>query len=303
MNIDQVENRALWVTVAVSVVMAIAGWVTYHLTGSQAMLLDGNFSFVLAGATVIAIIISKNKHKKSSTFPFGNYVYEAAFILSKGLLILGIIVAAFFQNMAKILNYFNGEKPEMVIMEPIYYYVGLILLLTGALLLYFRWENQKSNNGSGMLMVESESAKIDGALTLATGIAFAMMSLIKEGSSLEFLLYIGDSLLVLILGLMMIGSPIQIIKNAFIELGGGSIQNQNEKEKIESSVDSVIQNRFPFDSFITKLGSSYWIVIYVDFDLGIETKEYHRLSSEIKRVLKKDFETIFVDIALKDNHE
>jgi len=303
MNIDQVENRALWVTVAVSMIMAIAGWVTYHLTGSQAMLLDGNFSFVLAGATVIAIIISKNKHKKSATFPFGNYVYEAAFILSKGLLILGIIIAAFFQNMVKILNYFKGQKPEMVVMEPIYYYVGFILLLTGALLLYFRRENQKINNGSSMLMVESESARIDGGLTLSTGIAFALMSLIPRGSSLEFLLYIGDSFLVIILGLIMIGSPIQIIKNAFIELGGGSLQNQSEKEKIEVSVASVIQDRFPFDSFITKLGSSYWIVIYVDFDLGIETKEYYQLSSEIKRTLKKDYETIFVDIALKSNHE
>lgn len=303
MNIDQVENRALWVTVGVSMIMAIAGWVTYHLTGSQAMLLDGNFSFVLAGATVIAIIISKNKHKKSTTFPFGNYVYEAAFILSKGLLILGIIVAAFFQNMVKILNYFNGQKPEMVVMEPIYYYVGFTLILTGALLSYFRWENKKINYGSSILIVESESAKIDGGLTLATGIAFGLMSLIPRGSSVEFLLYIGDSLLVIILGLIMIGSPIQIIKNAFIELGGGSLQNQSEKEKIEASVASVIQDRFPFDSFITKLGSSYWIVIYVDFDLGIETKEYYQLSSEIKRILKKDYETLFVDIALKNNHE
>lgn len=301
MKIDQVEHRALWVTVVVSLVMAFAGWITYHLTGSEAMLLDGNFSFVLAGATIIAIIISKNKHKKSKVFPFGNYVYEAAFVLSKGLLILGIIIAAFFQNMVKILNYMNGDQSEILPLTPIYYYVGFVLILTGGLLWYFRIENKKIEYKSSILKVESESAKIDGGLTLATGIAFFLMSFIEQGSSLEFLLYTGDSIIVLVLGISMIGSPIQIIKNAFIELGGGSLQNKAEKEKIESVVREVIQDQFSFDSFITKLGSGYWIVVYIDFNLNVEVKKFQELRADLIKVLQKDFETIFVEIALKNN--
>ncbi|RLD78053.1 MAG: cation transporter, partial [Bacteroidetes bacterium] len=123
--------------------MAAAGWITFDLTGSQAMLLDGNFSFVLALATFIAIFIPKNKHKKSNTFPFGNYVYEAAFVLSKGLLILGIVITAFFQNSLKIFDFFQGEKGEPVPMTPIYYYTVFILILTLALMGFFKNQNKK----------------------------------------------------------------------------------------------------------------------------------------------------------------
>ena len=75
MNTDRIEKRTLWITVIVNIIMAAAGWITYDLTGSQAMLLDGNFSFVLALATLIAIYISKIKHKKTKTFPFVSYAY------------------------------------------------------------------------------------------------------------------------------------------------------------------------------------------------------------------------------------
>jgi len=234
MREDKVEIRALWVMVVTNLIMAIAAWVTFELTNSQAILLDGNFSFVLAIATVIAIIISKNKHKKTPTFPYGNYVYEAAFVLSKGLLILGIVIMAFFQNTVKIIEFLQGEKSESVVLVPIYYYTLFILVLTGALLLFFNRQNKEMNNKSSMLIVEAESAKIDGILTLATGLVFFLISFITTSSPIDFLLYIGDSIIVILISLAMVGIPIKIIKNAFIELGGGTLQNKQEKQEIES---------------------------------------------------------------------
>jgi len=68
MNIDHIEKRALWITVVVNLIMAAAGWITFNLTGSQAMLLDGNFSFVLALATFIAILFQKINTKNQILF-------------------------------------------------------------------------------------------------------------------------------------------------------------------------------------------------------------------------------------------
>ena len=301
MNTDRVEKRTLRITVVANLIMATAGWITYDLTGSQAMLLDGNFSFVLAIATIIAIYISKNKHKKTKTFPFGSYVYEAAFVLSKGLLILGIIIVAFLQNSIKIIDYFQGEKLEPVVLTPIYYYTIFILILTLALLWFFNSQNKKINNQSSMLLVEAESAKVDGILTLATGLTFFLISFIVAGSKLDLLLYIGDSIIVVLLCLVMLASPISIIKNAFIELGGGSIQDQKVKQNMESAIEKIISGQLSFELFITKLGSGYLIIIYVDAETEtINVKELKMIQKKIKEELEKKPPTIFVELSLKD---
>lgn len=301
MNTDRIEKRALWITVLANVIMAAAGWFTYDLTGSQAMLLDGNFSFVLALATLIAIYISKIKHKKTKTFPFGSYAYEAAFVLSKGLLILGIVIAAFLQNAINIFDFFQGEKKEPLIMTPIYFYTVFILILTFALLWFFKVQNKKINNQSSMLLVEAASAKIDGGLTLATGFVFFLLSFVIVGSKIDFLLYTGDSIIVVLLCLVMIGSPLSIIKNAFIELGGGTIQDKKVKESMKNSIEKIISGQLIFQSYITKLGSGYLIIIYVDAKTEtLNVKELRRIQNNIKEELQKNYPTIFVEISLKD---
>ena len=301
MNTDRVEKRTLWITVFANLIMAAAGWITYDLTGSQAMLLDGNFSFVLAIATLIAIYISKIKHKKTKTFPFGSYVYEAAFVLSKGLLILGIVIAAFLQNSLKIFDFFQGEKEEPLVMTPIYFYTVFILILTFALLWFFKVQNKKINNQSSMLMVEAASAKIDGGLTLATGLVFFLLSFVAAGSKIDFLLYIGDSIIVVLLCLVMIGSPLSIIKNAFIELGGGTIQDQKVKMNMENSIKKIVSGRLTFESYITKLGSGYLIIIYVEAITNIpDVSSLKIVQKNIKDELQKNYPTVFVEISLKD---
>ena len=301
MNVDKVEKKVLWVTVVVNIIMAVAGWVTFNLTGSQAMLLDGNFSFVLALATFIAIFISKNKHNKTKTFPYGSYVYEAAFVLSKGLLILGIVITAFFQNSLKIFDFLQGEKIEPLILTPIYYYTVFALVLTFALLWFFKYQNKSINNKSSILLVEAESAQIDGVLTLATGLVFFLLSFINSGSKFDFLIYIGDSIIVIILCLVMISSPLKIIKDSFIELGGGTIQDQNQKQSIERTIDEVISSKFPFHTFITKLGSGYLVVIYIEpITENINVEEFRKLQREIKSNLQYNYPTVFVEISIKD---
>jgi len=299
--VDKIEKRALWVTVFVNSIMAAAGWITYNLTGSQAMLLDGNFSFVLAIATMIAIYISKIKHKKTKTFPFGSYVYEAAFVLSKGLLILGIVIAAFLQNTLKIIDYFQGEKEEPIIMTPIYYYTVFILILTFALLFYFKKQNKKINNQSSMLLVETTSAKIDGGLTLATGLVFFLLSFVALGSKIDFLLYIGDSIIVVLLCLIMVGSPLSIIKNAFVELSGGSIQDQEEKQKIEQMIDKIVKHKFRYHNFISKIGSGYLVVIYIEPTMElINVKELKKIHKEVKEKLQEFYPSLLVELSLKE---
>ena len=300
MDIQKIENKTLWITVMANLVFAIAGWVTYQYTGSEAMLLDGNFSFALCFATLLAIYISKHKHKKTAVFPYGQFVYEAAFVLSKGLLILGIIVMALSQNTLKIINFFQGEKITPIVMTPIYYYVGFVLVMTFALLYYFKKQNQKTNHKSSLLLVEAESAKVDGILTSVTGFAFFLLSFISIGSKIDFMIFIGDSIIVILMCLIMIQSPLKIIKDAFIELSGGTLQNKEDKILIETTIEKVISKGISYETYISKVGSGYLIVIYLNPNTEtISLTSFGGIQEKLKNQLIPVFKFVEVEMVIR----
>lgn len=66
----------------------------------------------------------------------------------------------------------------------------------------------------------SEATLLDGILSLGIGLAFLLIMFVPEGSSVSFLISIGDAIIVLIMCLIFLRIPFKIIKDSFIELGG-----------------------------------------------------------------------------------
>ena len=56
----RIEQRSLRLGIGANAVMTLAGFVAHVLTGSSALLLDGLYSAVLVGSSLIAIRISRN---------------------------------------------------------------------------------------------------------------------------------------------------------------------------------------------------------------------------------------------------
>lgn len=262
-NNDLVEASALKIGVFVNLIMAIAGWVAFSVTGSEALLLDGNFSFISAITTVGAIMIIRKKHKKTDIFPFGRYFYESLFTLSKGLLILGVIIAAVFQNIIKIIAYVQGETLSKLETGPIIIYMVLMVFLCFGLAFLYQFKNKKINQQSTILAVETKASKIDGYMTIAVGIALVLTTFVPENSSLSFLLYIGDAIIVILMAVLLIKTPFIVIKEGFIELGAGSVQNVDTKKEIEAVVYELIPASLEVTNcYISKTGSSHLVLIY-----------------------------------------
>ena len=107
---DKIEINTLKFGAIINLIMAIAGWCAYYLSNSQALLLDGNFSFLAFISTLIAIKISSIKQNKSEVFPFGHFVYESLYSLLKGVMIVGILLVALTENISKIIHYLDGKE-------------------------------------------------------------------------------------------------------------------------------------------------------------------------------------------------
>lgn len=260
---DQIESSALKIGVIVNLLMAIAGWVAYSLTGSEALLLDGNFSFISSVTTVGAILIIYKKHKRTAVFPYGRYFYESFFTFSKGILILGLIIAALFQNIIKIIAFVEGEKLEKLQTGPILIYMILMIFLCFGLAFLYHNKNKKIHFQSSILIVETKASKIDGFMTIAVGIALVLTTFVPETSKLSFLLYIGDAIIVVLMCLFLFKTPFEVIKGGFIELGGGSLQNQEDVKEIEGVVKNLLPKGLEVNRcHISKTGSSHLVLIY-----------------------------------------
>ena len=303
MDIDKIENKALRIGIFISFLMAIAGWITYYFSGSDAMLLDGNFLFISVFAGLVALIISNRKHRKTKNFPFGSYVYEALFVLIKGILILGVILVSGLQNTLKIIAYFKGKRFETVVIEPILIYVIIISILCFVLYFFYKSKNKTIDNKSSILQVETQASLVDGFLSLGIGLVFMTIWLLPANSSFDFLKSIGDAIIVLIMCLIFFTLPLKIIKESFIELGGGMLQDTAKKEMAEKTIiQSLPSNLVKKSIYISKLGSSYFILVYVSSDTNIiDLSIIETLRKKMQQALIHIFTNVKFEIIVRCN--
>lgn len=302
LDIDIVENNALRVGIFISLLMAIAGWVTYYFSGSDAMLLDGNFSFISVFAGLVAIVISNRKHQKTKTFPFGSYVYEALFVLIKGVLILGVIFVSGLQNTLKIVDYIKGKPSEAVVIGPILIYVIVISVLCFVLYFFYKSKNKTINNKSSILQIETKSTLLDGFMSLGIGIVFLIIWLLPANSSFDFLKSIGDAIIVLIMCLLFFTMPLKVIRESFIELGGGVLQDTATKDMAEQAITELLPAHLNKQSiYISKLGSSYFVLVYLSSETNsIDLSEMELLEERIQETLLHALTNVKLEIIVSN---
>jgi len=294
------EKNALVVGAIINVLMAISGWLAYYFSNSQAILLDGNFSFIAFLVTLIAIRISTIKAKTTDTFPFGQYVYEALFSFSKGIMIIGVLLMALVMSISRISHYLNGAQTEALNTSIILIYTVAMVILCLILALYCRHQNKKLNNSSTILRAEYLGAKVDGFMSLAAGLALFGIGYVNIESDFGFLHYIGDAILVILLVLLLGKGPFVLVRDSFVEMAGGVLQNKDEKEKIES----ILVECFPIDllkeSYISKTGSSYLVVAYMNGQgvdhIGYEALEQIKIQALEK--LKLSYQHAILEVVL-----
>lgn len=262
-KIVKIERQSLTVGLCANLFMALSGWATFYLSGSEALLLDGNFSFILFLSSIAALKISAIKANRSNTFPFGLYVSEALYALLKGLLIGGVLLTALTGNVSKIAKYIQGEELSMLKTGPILIYSIAMVVICFSLSLFYHQQNKRTGNSSSMLETDKASSLVDGFMSAGTGAALVLIGYINPASSFNFLLYIGDAIMVLFLAMLMAKQPITIIREAFIELAGGRLQNVDAYQAIEGAITHTLSQKETTASnvFISKTGSSYLVIL------------------------------------------
>ncbi|MCL8538635.1 cation transporter [Chryseobacterium gallinarum] len=251
--------------------------------------MEGNYNIVCAVASFIGFYVIRIRNKTTKTFPLGQYIYESLYSLVKGILILGILTAALWENSMKIFNYLTKDEIHEINTAPIGGLVILSVALSFSLVLYFKKQNKKLGYRNSMLTTDTKGAKIDGFLSLFAGGSLLLMIYIGRTFPLVgFLQYIGDALVVLVFELVMIKEPIHIIRQNFVELAGGQLQSEKDRSDIEKMVKSIVPQGFDLDEiYISKTGSLILILLYIkghDLQPDIINHYRSRLEKELRLV-------------------
>lgn len=216
------EIRALQLGTLGNSIGAVAALVFYLRSGSDALLLDGLYTAVMAGASVIAGQVNRSAlQPRSRAYPFGASGQEPLYVLFRTLVLLGIIAFAMVSAIGKILTAVQGGAIPAVQLDGLGWYFSAMVLLNLWLWGVFvrSWSNGGGNND--MLRGMAISARFDALISAGTGIALVGSPLLLA-TPLAPLVPIADSLLVLVLSLALVGEPIAILQGAVTEAAGSS---------------------------------------------------------------------------------
>ncbi len=169
---NKVENRALLTGAVANLFMAAIAWLTFYHSNSEAILLDGNYSFIMFLGVLVAMKIVAVKAHKTKTFPLGKFFYESLYGFIKGLMILGVLLMSVATAVIRIVMYFTGSSDNipMLIPEPILYYALICVVICYSVSFFYNQQNRSIGNRSILLKTEQKATFVDGTLSLGIGL-------------------------------------------------------------------------------------------------------------------------------------
>lgn len=216
------EARALTLGTIGNAIGALSALIFYLRSGSDALLLDGLYTAVMAGASVIAGQVSRAAlQPRSRAYPFGASGQEPLYVLFRTLVLLGIIAFAVISASGKVLTYLQGGSIPLVRLDGLVWYFSAMVLLNLWLWQVFRRSWQICGHNSDMLRGMAVSARFDALISAGTGIALLGSPLLL-GTPVAGLVPIADAVVVLVLSVALIGEPLAILKGAVAEAAGSS---------------------------------------------------------------------------------
>lgn len=262
-NADRIERRAMVIGAIGNLSMAVIAWFTYWYSNSEAVLLDGNYSLIVFIGMVVALSIARIKTRRTETFPLGQFFYESLYSFIKGLMILGVIVMAVATSVVRILLYSRGSTENIPALnpEPILVYASAMVLLSFFLSGYYRLANRRIGGQSSILWTDGKASFVDGVLSLGILVGvFFLRNANAEGGA-DFVPYLADSIITLVLSVSLVAKPIQIIRESVIELALGKLQNEEEYQACETAIREVCEPEYRLASVhMSKTGSRYLAV-------------------------------------------
>lgn len=251
------EQRALRRSVWGNVFFAALGFGFAASSESEAILLDGFFSLVAFGMSLLTIRVAKLVQSPADDwFHFGFASFEPMLNTVKGFLLLGICGFSLFSAINAMLH---GGRP----INPGWALIYAAIAAGGAGLLALLQHRAAKATGSPLLEVDVRNWRIDAALSGGVGVAFLVAFLLRDSQWTHLLPYV-DPALVSLLVLLIIRDPVKIVAEGIGELLAIA-PDKEMQDRVRDEFARLVTD-YPVDDFnlrMLKSGRTYYLLAHV----------------------------------------
>jgi predicted Co/Zn/Cd cation transporter (cation efflux family) len=261
------EARALGLGTLGNSIGAASALVFFLRSGSDALMLDGLYTAVMAGASLIAGRVTRAaRQPRSRAYPFGASGQEPLYVLFRTLVLLGIILFAMVSAAGKVLSHLQGGSVPPVRLDGLGWYFSAMVLLNLWLWKVLSRAWSSSGGNSDILRGMVISARFDALISAGTGLAL-LGSPRLQGTVLAPLVPIADALLVLGLSMVLLPEPLGVLKGAVAEAAGSgeSVADPLQSQCQQAVVPVLNQHNCTLiELAMIRLGRSVTAVTYVE---------------------------------------
>ena len=232
---EQIEKYALRVSAIGYLFMALLGGIFFYLASSEAILLDGVYSFVSLLMTFMAQRVSRLVQTSyTDKFHFGFAHFEPMLNVMRILLILAIAVFAATSALDALLKEGRPLKADTAVIY------GVVSAL-GCLFMAWHQKRAAKKAASPILAVDSKNWLIDGVLSTGVALTFIGVFLMR-GSSYEQWTPFVDPVLVLFLVAMMTPVLLKTLRDNFNQVLL-SAPDKATQQKIRERVETILKSK------------------------------------------------------------
>ncbi|MEA3301959.1 MAG: cation diffusion facilitator family transporter [Pseudomonadota bacterium] len=236
---EKIESRALRASAWGYLFMALLGGLFFYLARSEAILLDGIYSFISLLMTFLAQRVSLLVHTPyTDSFHFGFAHFEPLLNVVRILLILAITG---FATVSAIVALLSGGRALNADTAVIY---GLVAA-AGCLAMAWRQRRASRQATSPILAVDAHNWLIDGVLSSGVAVTFFAAYLLRSSAYADWIAYV-DPLLVIVMVALLLPTPLKSLGENLREvlMQAPSPEMQAEiRQKIVQAVEPVAEEQ------------------------------------------------------------
>lgn len=289
---DYLEQQILKISIAATLLLAIAGIIFGLLSGSLAIVFDGTFNLVDTAMSVLALYVARLLISKGSRrFQYGYWHVEPMVLVFNGSLLILLCAYAFINAIGSVLS--GGKQLNF---DWAFIFTLLMAILSIGMYLYIRQKNIKLNSEFLRLDVQSWliSASISSALLIAFGIATLMASTPYQ----RFTPYV-DPLILATLTACLIFVPMAAVRDAMRDMF--RIAPFELDGKVRGFLDELIirQGFITYSSHVAKIGRAQFIEINMLVPSGYPIASIEALDTircEIRDAMRGDSPQLWLTV-------
>jgi len=286
------ERRGLWLSIVGALGMAALGIGFAILTSSDAVLLDGLFSLIGFAIGLVTLQVAKVvRRPDDDIYHFGYAAYEPVLNLSKGLLMAFVSI---FALVSAVLVAMAGGRTIEVGWAVLYAGVAAV----GCFAIAVSQRRLARRTGSPLLEVDYKNWLIDGLLSIAVGIAFAIALLLRDGRHAALLPYV-DPAVVIILVALSLPIPAKIIRDNWRQLLGRA-PDETLQRRVREAVLKAFGGGKACDPRIRmqQIGRFTYLQIYVLCvdDTAADVRQMDACRKSVHDALAGEFDNLALDV-------